>query len=434
MKMAGYLKHRGPDGHGIFYQNGVVLVHTRLEIEGKQIQPIKFDGGALVYNGEVYEQGDSQAVLRAFQQGKMDELNGMFAVAVWDGKLHLYRDRFGIKPLYYTKIGQDFLFASEVKAFLAHPGFRVEVDRDALAEYWTFQNYLEPETTLFKGVRMVSPIKGVEAQRQYLVDVINNQRPSISFGSYLSGGLDSGIISDTLKCPTFSVGFKGGDERSDAELLSSYIGTEHYQAYVTPQMSNDALDDIVWHLEEPRMGPVHPNWYAAKLASKFHRVVFSGTGGDELYGGYTWRYGVDREKFWKRLPAVVDQSKAIQKLHDLYDGVDDFEFERKTFLHGLLVAEDKISMAHSLETRVPYLDNHLWPDRDIGKTKLRKMMRTICPPLADKPKQGFSAKDGSWFNYISPKVYDYITPVQSSDRLYRWSLTYFSKWCDTWLQ
>lgn len=428
--MAAYLKHRGPDGEGVYFRPGVVLTHTRLEIEGKQIQPIEFQNGALAYNGEVYQEGDSQAVLNAFRDNKMDELNGMFAVAVWDGELHLYRDRFGIKPLYYTKVGKDFLFASEVKAFLAHPNFKVEIDEEALGEYWTFQNYLEPETTLFKGVKMVSPIHGKQASRKSLDEVLRDQMPSIPYGAYLSGGLDSGAIASMLKCPTFSVGFTGGDEREDAELLANKLGIEHYQCVVSPEMARNALKDMVWHLEEPRMGPCHPNWFAAKLASKFHRVVFSGTGGDELYGGYTWRYGVDREKFWRRLPPVVDQTKAIEKLHDLYDRVDDFEFERKTFLHGLLVLEDKISMAHSMETRVPFLDNHLWPDRDIGKTKLRERMRKVCPELADKPKQGFSAKDGDWF----PAVSDYIDPTLCNDRLSRWSLAYFSQWCETWLQ
>lgn len=433
--MAGYLRHRGPDATGVFTAPGVVLAHTRLGIEGAQEQPIQFPGGAMVYNGEVYEQGDSQAVLRAFQEGTVDRLNGMFAFAVWDGQLHLYRDRFGIKPLYITQVGQDFLFASEIKAFLAHPDFRVDVDREALAEYWTFQNYLEPTTTLFRGVEMVPPIAGDTAPRKTLAAAILGQIPSIGYGAYLSGGLDSGAIAATLRCRTYSVGFTGGDERRDAEILAEALGTEHYQCYVTPQMARDAMRDMVWHLEEPRMGPCHPNWFAAKLASKFGRVVFSGTGGDELYGGYTWRYGVDRAQFWTRLPGVVSRKRAIEKLHDLYDGVGDLEFERRTFLHGLLVLEDKLSMAHSLETRVPFLDIGLWPDRDIGKTKLRAMMRAVCPTLADKPKQGFSAKDGEWWpDAIHPAVYDYITPVESQDRLYRWSLAYFSKWCETWLQ
>lgn len=428
--MAAYLRHRGPDGEGVFYRPGVVLAHTRLEIEGKQIQPIEWAGGALVYNGEVYEPGDSSAVVNAFRSGKMDRLNGMFAVAAWDGEIHLYRDRFGIKPLYYTRVGADFLFASEVKAFLAHPKFRVEIDQEALEEYWTFQNYLEPETTLFKGVRMVSPINGSPAERRSLDEAISGQIPSIPFGAYASGGLDSGAIAAKLKCPTFSVGFTGGDERGDAELLAETLGVEHYQCVINPETARGALSQIVWHLEEPRMGPCHPNWFAAKLASKFFRVVFSGTGGDELYGGYTWRYGVDREKFWTRLPPVLDQSRAIEKLHDLYGHVDDLEFERRTFLHGLLVLEDKLSMAHSLETRVPFLDNGLWPDRDIGKTRLRERMRAICPQLADKPKQGFSAKDGDWF----PAVSDYIDASKCQDRLSRWSLAYFSEWCRQWLK
>lgn len=434
LRMVEYLRHRGPDDAGVFHEPGVVLAHVRLGIEGEQKQPVVFDGGALVYNGEVYQPEDSMAVLRAYRENRVADLNGMFAFAVWDGQLHLYRDRFGIKPLYTTKVGHDFLFASEVKAFLAHPGFRVAVDRDALAEYWTFQNYLEPTTTLFRGVEMVPPLDGAPAPRKTLIEAISGQRPPIPYGAYISGGLDSGAIASVLRCQTYSVGFTGGDERRDAEVLAEALGVEHYQCVVSPQMANAAMRGMVWHLEEPRMGPCHPNWFAAKLASRFGRVVFSGTGGDELYGGYTWRYGVDREKFWTRLPAVTDQRRPIEKLHDLYGRVDDFEFERRTFLHGLLVLEDKIGMAHSLETRVPFLDNGLWPDRDIGKAKLRAMMREVCPDLADKPKQGFSAHDGDWWDIdIHPAVYDYITPVESNDRLYRWSLAYFSRWCEVWL-
>ena len=428
--MIGLLKHRGPDGEGFYVRPGVVLAHCRLEIEGKQIQPVEFESGALAYNGEVYEAGDSLSVVRAFREGRMDRLNGMFAVAVWDGELHLYRDRFGIKPLYWTRVGKDLLFASEVKAFKAHPGWRAEIDTEALGEYWTFQNYLQPETTLFKGVYMVKPLNGIEAPRKSLDEAILAQVPSIPYGAYLSGGLDSGAIASVLRCKTFSVGFEGGDERADAELLASRLGVENYQCVINPEMARKAMPEMMYHLEYPRMGPCHPNWFAAKLASRFCRVVFSGTGGDELYGGYTWRYGKNREQVWKRLPPVLDQSRAIEKLHDLYDGVDDLEFESKTFLHGLLVLEDKMSMAHSLETRVPFLDNGLWPDRDIGKTMLRDRMRTVCPELADKPKQGFSAKDGDWF----PAVNDYIDPSLCTDRLSRWSLACFSEWSRQWLQ
>ena len=186
------------------------------------------------------------------------------------------------------------------------------------------------------------------------------------------------------------------DERAKAEAMSAKFKTEHYEMVLKAGDMERCLPTLAWHLEEPRVGQSYPNFYAAKLASKFVKVVLSGAGGDELFGGYPWRYYralknqdfdhyVDQYyDFWQRLiPSEVvkevfapiwDEVGTV-RTREVFKGVfanhenqlnsaEDYlnhslYFEAKTFLHGLFVVEDKISMAHSLETRVPFMDNDL---------------------------------------------------------------------------
>jgi asparagine synthase (glutamine-hydrolysing) len=232
----------------------------------------------------------------------------------------------------------------------------------------------------------------------------------VDVGSYLSGGMDSGSITALAakQLPfmrTFTVGFDlnsasgvelGFDERSKAEHMSYLFKTEHYEMVLKAGDMERAIPKLAWHLEEPRVGQCYPNWYAAKLASKFVKVVLSGTGGDELFGGYPWRYyravvndDFDHyvEKyfgFWQRLipsdilPDVMrpvwGEAKAADPMkifrdvfhehaHTLTRPEDyvnhSLYFEAKTFLNGLLIVDDKLAMAHGLEGRVPFLDNDL---------------------------------------------------------------------------
>jgi asparagine synthase (glutamine-hydrolysing) len=277
---------------------------------------------------------------------------------------------------------------------------------------------------------------------------------------------------------TFTCGFDlssasgielGFDERSAAEAMSYHFRTEHYEMVLKAGDMERVLPRLAWHLEEPRVGQSYPNFYAAQLASKFVKVVLSGAGGDELFGGYPWRYYravrnddfehyVDQYYgFWQRL---VDNRHLRQVFAPIWDDVqhvwtrdifrdvfrrrdDDLErpedyinhslyFEAKTFLHGLLVVEDKLSMAHGLESRVPFLDNDLVDfalrcpvhlklqnlaevvrinenepgdkqsiylrKTNDGKRILRDVMARYVPPaVAQAEKQGFSAPDASWF-------------------------------------
>jgi asparagine synthase (glutamine-hydrolysing) len=468
--MTDLISHRGPDGEGHYCDGPLGLGHRRLSIidlSDAARQPMTTRDGRfiLTYNGEIYNfkelraelsalghmfhsTGDSVVLLAAFAEWGLSAIyrfNGMFAFGIWDREartLTLARDRFGIKPIYYTVVDRTFLFASEIKAFRDFPGFAFGMDVEGLGEYLTFQNFFT-ERTLFKGVRLLpagcymqisigcAPAAATrfwdfqfqepegqidEAAVLDEVDFLFQQAVSrqmisdVDIGSYLSGGMDSGSITALAarQLPlmrTFTVGFDlnsasgvelGYDERSNAEHMSYLFKTEHYEMVLKAGDMERALPRLTWHLEEPRVGQCYPNYYAAKLASKFVKVVLSGIGGDELFAGYPWRYyrAVVNDDFdhyvqkyfgfWQRLVPTELLSQVLAPVwtecsaispEDIFRAVfqthareltrpEDYVnhslyFEAKTFLNGLLVVEDKLAMAHGLEGRVPFLDNDL---------------------------------------------------------------------------
>ncbi len=544
-RMTDAIAHRGPDGEGHWIDGEVGIGHRRLSIidlspAGRQPMMSPDHRFVLSYNGEIYNfrelrtelqaagcwfhsQSDSEVVLHALAlwgENAISRFNGMFAIALWDRKerrLTLARDRYGIKPIYYRSGPKSFSFGSEQKALLAEPGCSAEVDRAALLEYFTFQNFFT-DRTLTKDVRLIPPghilsfdltagsarsiLKRYwdfrfsepsmprdpreyreELDRLFQRAVTRQLVSDVEIGAYLSGGMDSGSITAVAarslpNLKTFTVGFDlssasgmelAFDERAKAEAMSARFKTEHYEMVLKAGDMERALPRLSRHLEEPRVGQSYPNFYAAQLASKFVKVMLSGAGGDELFGGYPWRYYraagaqnfeefIDKYYvFWQRL---VDNSvlkrlfapiwsdvkhvwtrdifRDVFLAHD--NGLDSPEdyvnhslyFEAKTFLHGLLVVEDKLSMAHGLETRVPFLDNDLVDfaiecpvglklnnlgealrinenepgDKTLryfqrtkdGKQILRDVMSGYIPQdIADAVKQGFSAPDASWF-------------------------------------
>lgn len=464
---------------------------------------------------------DSEVLLYGLQQWGPDflpRINGMFAFLLWDRRerrLLAARDRYGIKPLYMADLGGTVLFGSEVKSIIAHPEYRIALDLEALTEYLTFQNFFT-DRTLFKNVRLLPAgcwmemAEGPAAQQlhrywdyhfvvpeqscddgEYLEELDRLFRQAISrqltsdvpLGSYLSGGTDSGAITAiAARQRQHLCSFTGGfdltsasgielnfDERRAAEQMSYLAGTEHYEVVLKAGDMERVMTRLVHHLEEPRVGQSYPNFYVAQLASKFIKVVLSGAGGDELFGGYPWRYyrAVVNDNFehyidkyylyWQRLIPNTRLKQILRPVEehvkhvwtrDIFRNVfarhaaeltrpEDYVnhslyFEAKTFLHGLLVVEDKISMAHSLETRVPFLDNQLvdfalrvptrlklgnlgqvvrinenepgektaryFQKTTDGKLLLRKMVARYIPPaVAEREKQGFSAPDASWF-------------------------------------
>ncbi len=603
-RMIDALEHRGPDGEGLFAEGSVGLGHKRLSIidlSAAAHQPMQTVDGRYVisYNGEVYNfqdlrleleakghtfrsRSDSEVVLCAFAEwgpAVLERLNGQFAFAIWDRhdhKLTVARDRFGIKPLYYMAGNGTFLFASEIKAFLALPDFSVELDKRTVLEYFTFQNIFT-DRTWFAGVRMLpagtsltltlsgtgTPVierywdfdfremDGTTSEQEYLdeLDVllqqaINRQLVSdVPVSTYLSGGMDSGSIAAiaTRQLPhlqSFTVGFDMSsvsglelafDERQDAERMSYLFGTEHYEMVLKAGDMERCLPDLIWHLEDPRVGQSYPNYYAARLAGKFGKVVLSGAGGDEMFGGYPWRYyqAVVNEnfehyvdnyyRFWQRLMPDESVEPMFEPMRADIDGVstrdifrdvfanrqtntacaedyvnESLYFEAKTFLHGLLVVEDKLGMAHGLETRVPYLDNDLvdfamrlpvrhklgrlgsvvqrnendpgpktrqyFARTGDGKLLLRKAMRRHMPEeITERQKQGFSAPDATWYRgesieYVRRElmgndalIYDFVDRStvhelishhlegRENRRLLIWSLLCFENWCRIFL-
>lgn len=544
-RMTDAIAHRGPDGEGHWIEGNVGLGHRRLAIidlspAGHQPIASVSQRFVMVYNGEVYNyrelrtelealgyqfrsRTDSEVVLNAlivWGVKALERFNGMFGLALWDRQeqtLLLARDRYGIKPLYYSIQGQTLAFGSEQKAILAIPEFRRRLDKEALLEYFTFQNIFT-DKTLLNDVKLMpaghyamldlkrnSPAlqftqywdydfrepKDKASDEEYREELdrlfkqaVNRQLVTdVELGSYLSGGMDSGSITAIAAksypyMKTFTCGFDlnsasgiemGFDERSKAEYMSYHFKTEHYEMVLKAGDMERVLPKLAWHLEEPRVGQSYPNYYAAQLASKFVKVVMSGAGGDELFGGYPWRYYravvnddfehyIDKYyQFWQRL-IPTDQIKQIfspiwndvkhVSTRDIFRDVfkhhadslytpEDYinhslYFEAKTFLHGLLVVEDKLSMAHGLESRVPFLDNDLvdfamrcpvhlklnnlqgvvrQDENQVGnktenyfsKTKdgkqiLRDVMSSHIPAdIAKAEKQGFSAPDASWF-------------------------------------
>jgi len=469
-KMTDVLAHRGPDGEGIFIDNYLGLGHRRLSILDLSelgAQPMKSNDGRYVlsYNGEIYNfkeirkeleesgynfksQTDTEVVLNAYAKWKekcLNKFNGMFAFAIWDRKnkeLFLARDRYGIKPVYYTIQNNLFLFGSEIKAILKHQKCKMEIDKEALLEYFTFQNFFT-DKTLYKNIKILpagtylkisdrnykfniqrywdfnfAEPEIVKDEREYIEELerlfkqaVKRQLVSdVEVGAYLSGGMDSGAITAiaTKELPylkTFTCGFDltsasglelACDERKKAEYMSYLFKTEHYEMVLKAGDMERCMSELVYHVEEPRVGQSYPNFYASKLASKFVKVVLAGTGGDELFAGYPWRYYravvnddfehyVDKYyQFWQRLIPNKEIQRVFQpiwsdvkhvwtrdifrdvflKKKDVLNSSEEYVnhslyFEAKTFLHGLLVIEDKLSMAHGLESRVPFLDNDL---------------------------------------------------------------------------
>lgn len=486
-------------------------------------------------------QADSEVVLYALAHWGKDALlkfNGMFALALWDRKersLLLARDRYGIKPLYYAQQGQTFAFGSEQKAITAQPEFQRRLNHPALLEYFTFQNIFTDQTLLhdihllpaghwlqldvaggkqqlsqYWDYRFREPNHRVSKQ-EYLEELdrlfkqaVNRQLVSdVELGSYLSGGMDSGSITALAaqqipNIKSFTVGFDlssasglelAFDERTKAEAMSARFKTEHYEMVLKAGDMERCLPRLTWHLEEPRVGQSYPNYYAAKLASKFVKLVLSGSGGDELFGGYPWRYyraanAQDFEDYinqyyfyWQRLVSNSELKRLFAPIaadlkgvwtRDIFRDVflthdnelgspEDYinhslYFEAKTFLHGLFVVEDKLSMAHSLENRVPFMDNDLvdftmqcpinlklnnlaqvmrinennprnkrslyFQKTSDGKQLLRDMMKRYIPEeITNAEKQGFSSPDASWFKGES---IDFVrhTLMQGTPRIY----------------
>lgn len=527
-RMSESITHRGPDSHGEHIDEGVALGFRRLSIIdlSNGSQPLYNEDGTvvLVFNGEIYNyqplreellsyghsfstETDSEVLIHGYEQwGKelLGRLRGMFAFVIWDkkrGELFGARDFFGIKPLYYTSMGGAFIFGSEIKSFLHHPLFVKELNTDALETYLTFQ-YSACEETFFKGVKGLLPAHyfvykdGImKTQRYWNVDFLPDEGPGledwvnkisdtfkdsveahkiadVEVGSFLSSGVDSSYVAAVADVDkTFTVGF-GEDERYNeigyAKEFSKYIGKENISKVITPEEYWSEFPKIQYHMDEPLADPAAVALYfVCQLASKYVKVVLSGEGADEIFGGYNIYKEPDDVAIYNAVPMPIrrmigniasrfphkrgvnffirrgktleerfignayifseEERKAILKIKTsapdayaltkpFYDMVRDKDnLTKMQFLDlnmwmtgDILLKADKMSMANSLELRVPFLDREVMAlaqripkryrvTRENTKYAMRLAAQRACPKeTADKKKLGFPVPIRVW--------------------------------------
>jgi len=551
-RMCRAMVHRGPDHQGEFYDEHVMMGMRRLKIIDLETgnQPIYNEDRsiALVYNGEIYNfkelrselkkkghrfttNTDTEAIVHLYEErgeAFLSGLRGMFAFSLWDSKkrrLILARDRIGIKPLYYYQKDGIFLFASEIKSIMAHPGFSRDICYQALHDYLTYQ-YIPAPQTIFENLYKLLPGhtltfgSGEVTVKKYwdildgdndsglrsgpdlaslsyelthrLQEAVNMHLVSdVPLGVFLSGGIDSGALvalaSELSEQPvkTFSIGFEDDylNELDNARLVANRYGTDH-QEFVLKPPGLDSIEDIIGCFDEPFAdSSAIPTYFVCKCAKEHVTVALSGDGGDEIFGGYG-NYKADKLTHWyRKLPAPVrdqflpllvkrlsenrsrssrvDQIKKLlataalppeqghvfwlsvfnedlkkevyrsEKLRqididslDLYlHYFDQFPknldylnrcifVDMKTVLpDDYLTKVDRMSMAHSLEVRVPLLDNRLLEfaagiSSDLKlrglttKYLFKKAMRSRLPhEVLYCRKKGFSMPLARWFRH-----------------------------------
>ena len=448
--MTDLVRHRGPDDRGTLCLplNGgapdTALGFHRLSIldlSARGHQPMESADGsiALLFNGAIYNAfdhkpelersgyrfrsaTDTEVILALYERhgldGMLERLEGMFAIVIADarrGELHLIRDRCGIKPLYWTQCGKALLFASEAKAFLAHPDFRAEIDPAQVDELLAFR-YVAGEETLLKGVRHVRPGRrvtttrgGVSERRYWTIPDYSDKlrlsreeavdrldavlrgsvraqlRSDVAVGCQLSGGIDSSLIT-MMACSqpdgrpdAFSIVFDEAAFSEERWILEA-AGAAHAASRrftFDERAFLDALDAASWHMDQPISQPnAVALWLLAERSSKDVTVLLSGEGADELFGGYARFAGVQTDTFIRatqfhsearlaKLRPETDLGPAIGKRRALFlEGQADplsncLKYEMQTHLVDLLVRQDKMMMAHRVENRVPFLDRRV---------------------------------------------------------------------------
>ncbi len=545
--MCDVLTHRGPDDQGVYVSGSVGLGMRRLSIidlSGGH-QPMQTDDGRLtiVFNGEIYNyqdvrrglaekghrfrtQSDTEAILHAYHEygpACLRLLNGMFAVAIWDGlkrELFVARDRVGIKPLYLYDDGASVRFASEIKALLVDRAIPRELDEHAL-EYFLRYGYVSAPATLFRHVRQLLPAHYLIASPHQTTvcrywDVEYHEDSSLSehecaelvaetlqaavtrqlisdvpLGAFLSGGLDSGSLVSLMSAgatepvSTYSIGFAGRDtfhsELEDARFVADRFGTRHHEILVQPDAAA-LIPKLVHHLDQPLGDSSFVVTYlVSELAQQTVKVILSGVGGDELFGGYRRYLGprfeevseivprpvrrtlarassflpVDRGSLWGNYfrlgrsflsgtdgdpydrydrsvrmlsgpcvralcPALRDRGSELfaarRAYFDSQRGTDPITqmmyLDLQTSLpDSLLMLTDKMTMATSLEARVPFLDHELIevaariPARlKVQGTRLRyiqklAMERHLPRQVLARRKRGFGCPVGAWFRH-----------------------------------
>jgi asparagine synthase (glutamine-hydrolysing) len=560
--MLSTLHHRGPDDEGFFFEDGVGFGHKRLSIIDTQSghQPMHADSASIIFNGEIYNylelreellqlghifrtNSDTEVILRMYlQYGEncVARLNGMFAFLLLDrarNRVLAARDHLGVKPLYYCAHPDVLLFASEIKALLQYPGVQAEPDENGLRDYLIFQ-FVLGERTLFKGIRKLLPGHfqiinlddlsfhdkcywspdfrvDLEHTEKYFLERLRfliqdaariQMRSDVPLGAYLSGGLDSSIVTTLAsrhtpkELKTFTGAFAEGPEFDESRYAREVAEACNARSFVVfPKESEfvEALPRLIWHMDEPSAGPgLFPQYIVALAARKEVKVALGGQGGDEIFGGYT-RYVVayleqalkgaifetneEREhivslasilpnlpalkqyipmlqSFWKdgafapmdlRYFQLIDRSggqldmyteefrasfnreAAFERFQEIFHHPETKSYYNKmthfdmiSSLPALLHVEDRVSMAASLESRVPLLDHRIVdlvsampaPLKFKGgemKYALKRAIGDILPEriLHRKDKMGFPVPLHLW---ASGKAQEFMRDIFSS--------------------
>ena len=545
-KMMDAIKHRGPDSEGKYIDDGIAMGFRRLSIIDLSTgsQPLFNEDRSLVltFNGEIYNyqslreeliraghcfstNTDSEVLLHGYEEwGKamLPKLRGMFGFVIWNvhtKELFGARDFFGIKPLYYTMMGDSFIYGSEIKSILLHPDFKKELNETALENYLTFQ-YSPCEETFFKGVYRLLPAhwftyregefntgrywninfdadesvtrdEWVEKISETFKDSVEAHKiADVEVGSFLSSGVDSSYVAAVANVDkTFTVGF-GEDEKYNeigyAKEFSKYIGKENISKVITPEEYWETFPKIQYHMDEPLADPsAVALYFVCKLASESVKVVLSGEGADEIFGGYNIYKEPDDVAIYNKIPRPI--RRCIGKCAELLPAHRGLNFlirrgkdleerfignayifsekERKSLLKiktdapdakvitkpfydkvagkdsvtkmqyldlnmwmtgDILLKADKMSMANSLELRVPFLDRHIMAlaeripkeyrvTKENTKFAMRKAALAACPPItANKKKLGFPVPIRVWLK--QDEYYNKVRAVFESNR------------------
>jgi asparagine synthase (glutamine-hydrolysing) len=402
-RMSRLLRHRGPDDSGIHAEGPLGLAHTRLSIidlaGGRQ--PMSADDGDLwiTFNGEIFNyleiradlekkghrfatRSDTEVILRAYAEKGEDcvrDFNGQWAFALWDRRrrrLFLSRDRMGVRPLFYARAGNAFVFGSEIKALLVHPEVPREINPRALDQIFTFWHTIPP-TTFFQGVSELAPghslrvedgritvapywrltypespsaVNGntgelAEELKSLLVDAVRLRlRADVPVGAYLSGGLDSTVTTALVRrfteapLKTFSVAFEDAefDESPFQREASRFLGTSHQEVRCTEADIAGAFPDVLWHVEQPilRTAPA-PLFLLSRLVREGgFKVVMTGEGADEVFGGYDIFKEAKIRRFWGRAPESLWRPHLLKRLYPYMTGLQNQpEAYRRAFFH-----------------------------------------------------------------------------------------------------
>lgn len=540
--MTEVITHRGPDSDGFFTDDNISMGFRRLSIIdlGAGHQPIYNEDKSLVltFNGEIYNykdlrkeliakghkfytDTDSEVLVHGFEEWKEDmlpKLRGMFGFAIYntkDNSLFIARDFFGIKPMHYTQIGDDFVYASEIKSILEYPKFEKKFNRKALDSYLSFQ-YAVPPETFFEGVYCLMPghylwykdgevettryfearfnpdeemteEEAVDRIEKVFENSVNAHKiADVEVGCFLSSGVDSSYVSTYFADQkTFTVGFDFGEKYNEiswAKNLSEKIGVEHHTHLISSEEFWDAVPTVQYHMDQPLADPsCIALYFVSRLASHYVKVVLSGEGADELFGGYTCYNDPRVFKIYqtivphcirkairaicRKLPDIKGRDyliRACDKLEERYIGnafMYDYkqkqellkdpsiatrpqDLTRKYYYRcrkyddvtkmqyldinmwmvgDILLKADRMSMANSLELRVPFLDKEVFKVASSLPTKLRcnkhntkyamrkAAVRHMPEATAEKEKLGFPVptrvwlRDEKYYNVVKTK-------------------------------